>query len=98
MSRQANRDLKRCRLQRDDGSLTNPFETGAVKVVSDAANEDLPLDFNQFRDPDGRFQARRIAATALLHPFSTMPALLRLDRNCRRASENLGEFFADCEF
>lgn len=73
-----------------------PFR--AVKAVSDAADEDLPLDFNHYRDRDGRFQVPRIAATALLHPFGTMPALLRLNRNCQHAAESLGEFLADCEF
>ena len=73
-----------------------PFR--AVKVVSDMADEDLPLDFNQYRDREGRFQVPRIAAAALLHPFRTIPPLLRLNRNCRRAAESLGEFLADCEF
>ena len=73
-----------------------PFR--AVKAVSDTADEDLPLDFNHYRDRDGRFRVPRIAASALLHPFTTMPALLRLNRNCQRAAESLGEFLADCEF
>jgi adenosylhomocysteine nucleosidase len=73
-----------------------PFR--AVKVVSDTADEDLALDFNQYRDRDGRFQVPRIAAAALTHPFTTLPALLRLHRNCQQAAESLGEFFAHCEF
>jgi len=73
-----------------------PFR--AVKAVSDTADEDLALDFNQYRDRDGRFQTTRIAAAAVFHPFVTLPALLRLNRNCQRAAENLGAFLADCEF
>ena len=73
-----------------------PFR--AVKAVSDTADEDLPLDFNQYRDRDGRFQTRRIAGAALFHPFVTLPGLLRLNRNCRRAAESLGAFLADYEF
>ena len=73
-----------------------PFR--AVKAVSDAADEDLPLDFNHYRDRDGRFRVSRIAASALVHPFTTMPALLRLNRNCQQAAESLGEFLANCEF
>ena len=73
-----------------------PFR--AVKAVSDTADEDLPLDFNLFRDRNGRFQTSRIAAAGFLRPFTTMPALLRLNRNCRRAAESLGEFLAACEF
>jgi hypothetical protein len=28
-------------------------------------------------------------------PFTAIPALMRLDRNCRIASESLGEFFVN---
>jgi adenosylhomocysteine nucleosidase len=71
-----------------------PFR--CVKVVSDLAVEDLPLDFNLYRDAEGRFSRGRIALAAMARPFSVMPGLLRLDQNCRMAAERLGEFFADC--
>jgi adenosylhomocysteine nucleosidase len=69
-----------------------------VKVVSDIAAEDMPLDFNLYRDAAGRFSRTRIALAAMMRPFTVMPGLLRLDRNCKVAAERLGEFFADCEF
>jgi hypothetical protein len=72
-----------------------PF--GCVRVVSDVAGEDLPLDFNRYRDADGRFDRTRIALAALGRPFTVLPKLVRLDRNCRRAAERLGEFLANCE-
>ncbi len=72
-----------------------PFR--CIKAVSDTAAEDLPLDFNLYRDAAGRFSRSRIALAAMRRPFSAIPALLRLDRNCRRAAEKLGEFFADCQ-
>jgi len=72
-----------------------PF--GCVRVVSDAAGEDLPLDFNRYRDADGRFERTRIALAALGRPFTVLPGLVRLDRHCRRAAERLGEFLANCE-
>jgi len=72
-----------------------PF--GCVRAVSDAAGEDLPLDFNRFRDADGRFERTRIALAALGRPFTVLPGLVRLDRHCRRAAERLGEFLANCE-
>jgi adenosylhomocysteine nucleosidase len=72
-----------------------PF--GCVRVVSDAAGEDLPLDFNRYRDADGRFERTRIVLAALGRPFTVLPGLVRLDRHCRRASERLGEFLANCE-
>ena len=72
-----------------------PF--GCVRVVSDIAGEDLPLDFNRYRDADGRFERTRIALAALGRPFTVLPGLIRLDRHCRRAAERLGEFLANCE-
>ena len=72
-----------------------PF--GCVRVVSDVAGDDLPLDFNRYRDADGRFERMRIALAALGRPFTVLPGLVRLDRDCRRAAERLGEFLANCE-
>lgn len=66
-----------------------------IRGVSDTDREPLPLDFNQFRDQNGRFKHARIAAEAVLHPF-LIPGLVRLARSARQASEKLGEFFADC--
>ncbi len=70
----------------------------AIRVVSDTAQEDLPLDFNRYRDDDGRFQLTRIAVAGLMRPFSALPELMRLDRQSRFASEKLGEFLANCKF
>ena len=73
-----------------------PFR--CLRVVSDTAAEDLPLDFNLYRDAEGRFSRTRIALAAMARPFSVMPRLMRLDRNCGIAAEALGEFFANHEF
>jgi adenosylhomocysteine nucleosidase len=73
-----------------------PFH--CVRVVSDTAGEDLPLDFNRYYDAAGRFSLIRIATHALLHPLTVLPALLRLNKNCRSAGKQLGVFFADCRF
>jgi adenosylhomocysteine nucleosidase len=72
-----------------------PF--GCVRVVSDAAGEDLPLDFNRYRDAEGRFERTRIALAGLGRPFTVLPGLVRLDQHCRHAAERLGEFLANCE-
>jgi adenosylhomocysteine nucleosidase len=72
-----------------------PF--GCVRVVSDVAGDDLPLDFNRYRNADGRFKRTSIALAALGRPFTVLPRLVRLDRDCRRAAERLGEFLANCE-
>jgi len=69
-----------------------------IRVVSDTAADDLPLDFNRFRNADGDFSRTRIALAAMARPFSAMPGLLELDRNCRLASRSLGDFLADCRF
>ncbi len=69
-----------------------------VRVVTDTADEELPLDFNRLRDADGRFSRSRILLAALRRPGSLVPELLRFDRRCRSASAALGEFIADCRF
>ncbi|MEO8026366.1 MAG: hypothetical protein ABI823_07830 [Bryobacteraceae bacterium] len=68
-----------------------------VRVVSDAAAESMPLDLNAYRDDDGRFRKQAIAAAALRR-FSIAKDLIRLDRQCRAASEALGGFLANCRF
>jgi adenosylhomocysteine nucleosidase len=70
----------------------------AVRVVSDSAGEDLPLDFNRYRDAEGGFQLTRIALAGLVRPFTVLPKLMQLDRNSRLATEKLGAFFADSKF
>lgn len=70
----------------------------AIKVVSDTAEEDLPLDLNLYRDADGRFQLTRIALAGLMRPFTVLPKLMRLDRNSRIATEKLGEFLVHSKF
>jgi hypothetical protein len=69
-----------------------------VRAVSDTAQEDMPLDFNLYRDSAGRFSLPRIALAAVSRPFTRIPALRRLEANCNVASESLGAFFADCRF
>ena len=77
-------------------ALDLPFY--CVRVVTDTAGEDLPLDFNRYRDAQGRFDRRRIAVAALRRPFSVIPALMRFDGVCSRASDALGDFLANCRF
>lgn len=88
-------DMESAALARVARSWNVPFHV--IRAVSDTAQEDMPLDFNLYRDSAGRFSRSRIALAALAHPFRRVPALLRLDRNCRQAAESLGEYFADCQ-
>jgi Phosphorylase superfamily len=69
-----------------------------IRAVSDTAGDSLPLDFNRYRNPRGDFSRTRIACAALAHPFTVLPQLMEFDRNCRRATDALGDFLADCRF
>jgi adenosylhomocysteine nucleosidase len=89
-------EMEACTVEAKAREWGVPFR--CVKVVSDTAHQDLPLDFNLYRDAAGRFSRGRIARAAVARPFSRVPALLRLDRDCRAAAEKLGEFFANCTF
>jgi adenosylhomocysteine nucleosidase len=68
----------------------------AIRAVSDTADDDMPIDFNLYRDAEGRFSRRKIALAALSRPFTRVPALLRLDRNLKIAAQSLGDYFAHC--
>lgn len=72
-----------------------PFS--CVRAVSDEAGEDLPLDFNRYRDADGRFARARIAAAALRAP-GLARKLWELNRKAQSAGEALGRYLANCEF
>lgn len=69
-----------------------------VRVVTDAADQPLPLDFNALRDAQGRFSTLRILLSACRRPARTFPELMKLDRACKRASIALGDFLANCRF
>ena len=89
-------DMETAAVKRKAAEWGVPFI--CIRAVSDTAVDDLPLDFNRFRNADGNFSRTRIALAAMARPFSAMPGLLELDRNCRRASQSLGDFLADCRF
>lgn len=70
----------------------------AVKVVSDRAEENFALDFNEFRDSSGNFDRRRIAFAALKRPFLYLPDLLRMATRGPSVSATLGEFLVKSNF
>ncbi len=101
------------KLRKDSGgALAIEMEAGAVaawadrhaipfycvRVVSDTAGDGFPLDMNRMRGAGGRFDRVKIAGHALLKPWTRIPGLLKLDRDCRLAEVKLGEFFANCHF
>ncbi|HNY41591.1 MAG TPA: hypothetical protein PKJ41_14415 [Bryobacteraceae bacterium] len=68
-----------------------------IRVVSDAACETLPLDFNLYRAPSGRFRRGRILGAVLARPWS-IRGLMRLNADSSRASRYLGDFLVSCRF
>lgn len=60
-----------------------------VRVISDAANEDLPIDFNELMTPDGGLRLGGLIARVLLNP-GRIPGLMRLQRATASAARALG--------
>jgi adenosylhomocysteine nucleosidase len=68
-----------------------PF--AAVRVVTDALEHDLPLDFNRCIGPRGDVRGVSIAAQLARHPRA-LPGLLRLGHHSLAASRRLAAFLA----
>ena len=64
--------------------------SATVRVVSDVANEDLPLDFNAMMTTDQKISLPRLALALMKSPGS-VPRLLALQRNARFAAQRLAE-------
>lgn len=64
-----------------------------VRVISDAADEDLPLDFNQLAKPDLNLDYAKLALAIAKSP-AKIGALLRLRKRTRRAAERLAAVLA----
>ncbi len=69
-----------------------------IRVVTDTAAEDFPLDFNRMRDANGRFSRAKILSAAMRRPGVVFPELLKLNKRCRDASQALGNFIVDTSF
>jgi len=64
-----------------------------VRVISDAAGEDLPLDFNRLARPDKSLDYGKLLLAVAKSPGKTRE-LLRLQKNCRFAAEQLANVLA----
>ena len=64
-----------------------------IRVISDTAHEDLPLDFNQFLDSGDKLVLTRILGTLAAAP-GRIPALLRFQRQTRLAAQRLADVLA----
>jgi adenosylhomocysteine nucleosidase len=61
-----------------------------VRVISDTANEDLPLDFNQFLREDKSMDMGKLMMAVAKAPWK-MGALMELQKNTKQAAQNLAE-------
>jgi nucleoside phosphorylase len=63
----------------------------AVRAISDASENDLPLDLNRAVTKDGGVSLSRIVGQALLRP-DKIPGLVHFGRQSRQAAESLADF------
>jgi adenosylhomocysteine nucleosidase len=63
----------------------------AIRGISDAAAEDLPVDFNKVMTSAGEVSIPRMLGEVVRHPLST-PALVRFGNQSRMAAEKLAVF------
>lgn len=59
-----------------------------VRVISDTAHEDMPLDFNLLAKPDQSLDFGKLALAIARSP-GKIPALMRLQKHTSQAAENL---------
>jgi adenosylhomocysteine nucleosidase len=64
-----------------------------VRVISDTANEDLPLDFNAFAKPDKNLDYGKLALAIAKSPWKII-ALKKLQKQTQFAAEKLAEVLA----
>ena len=64
-----------------------------VRVISDPADEDLPLDFNRLMTPDQRLDSAKLALALLKSP-GKLGALRRLQRHSQASAEKLARVVA----
>lgn len=64
--------------------------SATIRVISDTATEDLPLDFNALMTPDMRIHFGKLAWQVAKSP-GRIPALLALQKRTAAAARRLGE-------
>jgi adenosylhomocysteine nucleosidase len=67
----------------------------AIRGISDAVEEDLPLDFNRVTSESGELSIAKVLAQAAAHPGS-IPKLIRFAWQSRRAAERLAIVLDAC--
>ena len=64
-----------------------------VRIISDIASEDLPMDFNRFRKEGGRISYGKIALSMMGQP-DKIPSLIQFQRQTSSAASSLAEFLS----
>lgn len=82
-------DMESTAIAKVCGSRGAPFLI--VRSISDLLDEDLPLDFNQHRGPDGRVDSKKVVKAALLRP-AAFKGLLELRKRSRLCAARMAEF------
>jgi nucleoside phosphorylase len=67
--------------------------SATVRVISDAANEDLPFDFNRLMGADQNFNYGKLSLALMKSP-GKIKALLKLQKQTAAAAENLAQVLA----
>ena len=68
--------------------------SATLRVISDPADQDLPLDFNQLMTPDLQLSYLRLMRALAMAP-GKIPALLRLQKQTELAARNLARVLAE---
>lgn len=63
----------------------------AIRAISDAADEDLPMNFGELLDESGNVSKKK-AALAFARMPQKLPAVMRLGRQSKAAAANLAKF------
>ena len=63
--------------------------SATIRVISDTADEDMPLDFNQLATPDLRMDYLKLAGKILANP-GKIPDLMRFGKQTAAAAKVLG--------
>lgn len=67
--------------------------SATVRVVSDTATQDMPLDFNALLTPDLKMNYVRLGAAILRSP-KCVPALMKFGKETRAAADALAKYLA----
>jgi nucleoside phosphorylase len=73
--------------------LEHNIPSATVRVISDSAEEDLPLDFNRLMDADQNFSYGKLSVALMKSPGKIGP-LLKLQKQTQAAAEKLAQVLA----